>query len=128
MSNQSVEEIKANLKSHQQIFSIIAAINSAIASNDSWYNTISDSNSFLEKSSSEIMEIFVNNFLLYFNSIFNEDLDKKDVVKSISSIKNNSKFSYSERRRARVFFEIIDDIAKAKKELDSNEDSPNDWS
>jgi hypothetical protein len=127
MPTESVEEIKANLKSQQQIFSIVTSINSAITSNDCWFNTISDPETFLEKSSSEAMEIFVQNFLRYFESVFNEGLDVKDIVESILHIKNNHNFSYSDRRRARVFFEKINDILEAKKTLTLNEDTPNDW-
>lgn len=127
MSSESVEEIKANLKSQQQIFSIVTSINSAITSNDCWFNAINDPNSFLEKSSSEVMEIFVQNFLRYFESIFNESLDVKDIVECVLHMKNNHNFVYSDRRRAIVFFEKIDDILQAKKELTSKEDAPNGW-
>lgn len=127
MSIESVEEIKADLKSQQQIFSIVTSINSAITSNDCWFNAINDPKTFLEKSSSEVMEIFVLNFLRYFESIFNENLDVKDIVECILHIKNNHNFAYSDRRRATVFFEKIDYIVKTKKKLTSSEDAPNDW-
>lgn len=127
MSTESVEEIKANLKSQQQIFSIVTSINSAITSNDCWFNAINDPKTFLEKSSSEVMEIFVLNFLRYFESIFNENLDVKDIVECILHIKNNHNFAYSDRRRATVFFEKMNDILEAHVNLTSNEDSPNDW-
>lgn len=127
MSTESVEEIKANLKSQQQIFSIVTSINSAITSNDCWFNAINDPKTFLEKSSSEVMEIFVQNFLRYFESVFNENLDVKDIVECILHIKNNHNFAYSDKRRATVFFEKMHDILEAHVNLTSDEDSPNDW-
>ena len=125
MSVQSVEEVKANLKSHQEIFNVVNSINSAIASNDYWFNYLNDPNTFLQKSSSEIMEIFTCSFLRYFDTVFNDNLDIENLVATILHIKKTS--SYTDRRRATTFLENIEDIIKAKKKLISNQDSPNDF-
>ena len=125
MSVQSVEEVKANLKSHQEIFNIVNSINLGIASNDYWFNYLNDPNTFLEKSSSEIMEIFTCNFLRYFDTIFNDNLDIENLVATILHIQKNS--SYTDRRKATTFFENIEDIIKAKEKLTSNQDPPDDF-
>lgn len=125
MSVQSVEEVKANLKSHQEIFNVVNSINSAIASNDYWFNYLNDPNTFLQKSSSEIMEIFACSFLRYFDTIFNDNLDIENLVATILHIKKTS--SYTDRRRATTFLENIEDIIKAKEKLISNQDSPDDF-
>lgn len=125
MSVQSVEEVKANLKSHQEIFNVVDSINSAIASNDYWFNYLNDPDTFLQKSSSEIMEIFACSFLRYFDTIFNDNLDIENLVATILHIKKTS--SYTDRRRATTFLENIEDIIKAKEKLISNQDSPDDF-
>lgn len=132
MSTQSVDEIKTNLESYQEILSIVEIINCAIESNDHWIGYLNDPNLFLQKHPSEIMAIFTKGFLKYFQSIFYRKstlnkIENKNLISCILKVKEDyNNFDYTDRQRATLFFEAIESILKIKEELISEKNANTD--
>lgn len=129
MSVKPVDEIKTNLESYKEILSIVEVINSAIESNDHWIEHLNDPNIFLQKHPSEIMTILIKGFLKYFQSIFYREstlnkLENKNLISCILKVKNDyNNYDYTDRQRAKLFFEAIESILKIKEELISEENT-----
>lgn len=132
MSTQSVDEIKTNLESYQEILSIVEIINCAIESNDHWIEYLNDPNLFLQKHPSEIMAIFTKGFLKYFQSIFYRKstlnkIENKNLISCILKVKEDyNNFDYTDRQRATLFFKAIESILKIKEELISEKNANTD--